>query len=182
VQVALIGGSFNPPHIGHLIAAHYVRATQPVDEVWLLPSFHHPFGKPMVEFEHRLRMCEALCADASGWLRASDVERQIGRGGWTVDTLEHLRRTRPRDEFTLVIGSDILKDLPSWKDFDRIRALAKVLVIHRAGHPAPEALGPPLVEVSSTDIRAALARGEMPVDRVPRRVLDYVREHGLYRD
>jgi nicotinate-nucleotide adenylyltransferase len=182
VHVALIGGSFNPPHVGHLLAAHYVRATQLVDEVWLMPSFHHPFGKPMVDFGHRVRMCQALCTDASGWLKTSDVEQEVGSGGWTVDTLEHLRRTRPGDVFTLVIGSDILKDLPSWKDFERIPTLAKVLVIQRAGHPAPEAVGPPLVQVSSTDIRTALSRGEVPSDRVPRAVLAYVREHSLYRD
>ena len=182
MNVALMGGSFNPPHVGHLLAAHYVRATQPVGEVWLMPSFHHPFGKPMVDFRHRLRMCEALCVDASGWLKASDVEKDVGGGGWTVDTLEYLQRTRVGDAFTLVIGSDILKDLPSWKDFDRIRKLARVLVIHRSGHPAPEALGPPLVQISSTDIRDALARGEAPTDRVPRAVLEYIREHSLYRD
>ena len=57
MHVALIGGSFNPPHVGHLLAAHFVRATEPVDEVWLVPADEHPFGKPLAPFEHRLRMC-----------------------------------------------------------------------------------------------------------------------------
>jgi nicotinate-nucleotide adenylyltransferase len=181
VRLALIGGSFNPPHVGHLLAATYVRATQPVDEVWLLPAFHHPFGKEMVAFEHRLRMCEAVSGDAGGWLRASGVEREVGKEGWTVDTLEHLRRTRPADELTWVIGSDILPDLPRWKRFDRIQELARVLVLYRAGHPAPEAVGPPLAEVSSTQIRRMLEAGEDPGTLVPRAVLAYARSHGLYR-
>jgi nicotinate-nucleotide adenylyltransferase len=126
-------------------------------------------------------MCRAACADASGWLQATDVEREVGNGGWTVDTLAHLVRAYPKDQFTLVIGSDILKDLPSWKDFDRIRELARVLVLYRAGHPAGEAVGPALADVSSTRVREMLERGDDVGAWVPRAVLDYVRAHRLYR-
>lgn len=181
MEVALLGGSFNPPHVGHVLAAHYVRSTEPVDEVWLMPSFRHPFGKTLVVFEHRLRMCELIAKDASGWLKVSDVEREVPGEGRTVDTLDHLVAKHPGWRFTLVIGSDILKDLPHWKDFDRIERLARVLVLHRAGFPSPRAVGPPLAEVSSTDIRQRLLAGELPVGLVPRAVLAYVREQGLYR-
>jgi nicotinate-nucleotide adenylyltransferase len=180
-HVALLGGSFNPPHVGHLLAAHFVRATQPVDEVWLVPSHRHPFGKPLVAFEHRLKMCEAIARDAAGWLKVSAVEREVPGEGRTVDTLEHLHERHPSSSFTLVIGSDILPDLPKWKDVPRIEQLATVLVLHRAGHPSPRAFGPPLAQVSSTEIRDRLARGEEPVDLVPRAVLAYVRKHALYR-
>lgn len=180
MHVALLGGSFNPPHVGHLLAAYYVRATLPIDEVWLMPSFRHPFGKALVAFEHRLAMCEAICRDASGWLRAVDVERFVPGDGRTVDTLVYLRERHPDWKFSLVIGSDILADLPKWKDFARIESLADVVVLHRAGHPAPGTLGPPLAEVSSTAIRAAFAKGERPEALVPRAVLDYAQAHGLY--
>lgn len=179
--VALLGGSFNPPHVGHLMAAHYVRATQPVDELWLLPAYRHPFGKPLAGFDHRVRMCQALCADASGWLKVCEVERDLGGDGRTVDTLRHLMSEHPDHQFTLVIGSDIIKDLPHWKEFQRIRELAQVLVLHRAGHPDPDAIGPALLEVSSTEVREKLERGETPSELVPRAVLDYAREHSLYR-
>lgn len=178
--LALLGGSFNPPHVGHLLAAHYVYATQAVDAVWMMPSFHHPFGKDLAPFEHRLAMCALIARDAAGWLHASDVERDVGGEGRTVDTLEHLHRTRPRDSFVLVIGSDIVKDLRHWKDFERIRKLAHVLVLFRAGHPAEGAVGPPLAEISSTLIRDSLARGERPEGSVPRRVLEYMDANALY--
>ncbi len=181
MEIAILGGSFNPPHVGHLIAAHYVRATQGVDEVWLMPSFQHPFGKPLVSFEHRVKMCEAIARDASGWLKVSEVERELGGTGRTVDTLIHLVAAFPADRFWLVIGSDILKDLSHWKEFDRIRALARVLVLYRAGYPAPEAVGPPLAQVSSTEIRSALEQGELPSTLVPRAVLEYASAHRLYR-
>ena len=181
MHIALLGGSFNPPHVGHLLAAHYVRATQGADEVWLMPAYNHPFGKALTDFEHRAAMCELLCLDASGWLRTSRVEREVGGTGRTVDTLDWLLPRHPRDTFSLVIGSDILKDLPSWKDFDRIQRMVRVVVLHRAGHPAPGAVGPPLAEVSSTVIREAFARGEEPRELVPSSVLAYARQHGLYR-
>jgi nicotinate-nucleotide adenylyltransferase len=180
VQVALLGGSFNPPHVGHLLAAHYVRATQGVDEVWLMPTFLHPFGKVTAPFEHRVRMCELLCQDTSGWMKTSRVESEVGKGGRTVDTLEFLLARYPGYRFTLTIGSDILKDLPHWKDFDRIQRMARVVVLHRAGYPADEAVGPPLALVSSTVIRDRLARGELPSDLVPGTVLAYAREHHLF--
>ena len=180
-EVALIGGSFNPPHVGHLLAAHFVRATTACDEVWLLPSHRHPFGKPLVDFAHRAAMCRLLCEDTSGWLKVSEAERELGGEGRTVDLLEHLLAAHPGTRFTLVIGSDILADLPHWKDFPRIERQATVLVLNRAGHPSPRAFGPPLAEVSSTRVREALARGEDARGEVPRRVLEYIRQHDLYR-
>jgi len=180
VKVALLGGSFNPPHVGHLLAAHYVRATQGVDEVWLMPTFVHPFRKPTVDFEHRVHMCERMCQDAAGWMKTSRVESEVGKDGRTVDTLDFLQARHPEHRFSLIIGSDILKDLPHWKDFDRIERMARVVVLYRAGYPADGTVGPPLAIVSSTDIRERLSRGELPADLVPRRVLDYAREHQLY--
>jgi len=180
LQVALLGGSFNPPHVGHLLAAHYVRATQDVDEVWLMPTFVHPFRKPTVDFEHRVHMCERMCQDAAGWMKTSRVESEVGKDGRTVDTLDFLQARHPEHRFSLIIGSDILKDLPHWKDFDRIQRMARVVVLYRAGYPADGTVGPPLAIVSSTDIRERLSRGELSSDLVPRRVLDYAREHQLY--
>ena len=81
MDVALLGGSFNPPHLGHLLAAHVVRALEPVDEVWFVPAAHHPFGKPLIDFSHRLAMCELMCRDAAGWLAASDIEASLGGRG-----------------------------------------------------------------------------------------------------
>lgn len=180
MQVALLGGSFNPPHVGHLLAAQYVHATQVVDEVWLMPTFRHPFGKVTAPYEHRVRMCELLCREAAGWLKTSRVESEVGKQGRTVDTLEFLHARYPEHRFTLIIGSDILGDLPQWKDFHRIEQMARVLVLYRAGYPSERTVGPPLALVSSTEIRERLARGELPRDLVPGVVLDYAREHHLY--
>jgi nicotinate-nucleotide adenylyltransferase len=104
----------------------------------------------------------------------------VGKDGRTVDTLEFLQARYPEHRFSLIIGSDILKDLPNWKDFDRIQRMARVVVLNRAGYPADGTVGPPLAIVSSTDIRERLTRGELPSELVPRVVLDYAREHHLF--
>jgi nicotinate-nucleotide adenylyltransferase len=179
-QIALLGGSFNPPHVGHLMAALYVRSILGVDEVWLMPSFHHPFGKALEEFEHRVAMCRAMAGDVGSWLVVSEVEREVGGEGRTIETLEYLLPRHPDARFRFVIGSDILKDLPSWKAWDRIQTLVDVTVLHRAGYPDPRALGPPLAVVSSTEIRRRLEAKDPPLDLVPLSVLNCARAHHLY--
>ena len=183
MRVALLGGSFNPPHVGHQLAAQYVYATREMDEVWLMPAYQHPFGKALAPFEHRVRMCEVMCEDTSGWMKTSRVEQEVaqqGGAGYTVETLSYLRERYPEVRFSLIIGSDILKDLPNWKSFDRIEQMVRVLVLYRAGYPAPGTIGPPLAEVSSTQIREQLSRGQRPAELVPRKVLDYAHQAGLY--
>ena len=181
LRIALLGGSFNPPHVGHLMNAYYVLATRPVDRVWLMPVFHHPFGKPLAPFEDRVRMCELAAARFDKGVEVSRVEAEAPGTGRTIETLEHLLRQHPEHQFALVIGSDILPERAKWKDFDRIEKLAEVFVVPRAGFPSTQAPGPQLPQVSSTEVRERLARGEDVSALVPREVLAYVAERGLYR-
>ncbi|MGQ0506657.1 MAG: nicotinate (nicotinamide) nucleotide adenylyltransferase [Myxococcaceae bacterium] len=181
VEVALFGGSFNPPQVGHLLAAHYVHATQPVDEVWLMPAFNHAFKKNLVPFEHRKAMCDMMREEANGWLKVSGIEAQLGGEGRTVDTLEALGRRYPNHHFSLVIGADIVEELPKWKNFARIQELVKVIVLNRPGYRVTDGIDSPLsVEVSSTEARRRLAKGESATELVPRRVLEYAKQHSLY--
>lgn len=181
MRIALLGGSFNPPHVGHLMNAYYVLATQPVDRVWLMPVYQHPFEKELAPFEDRVRMCELAASRFGGELEVTQIEKEAPAGGRTVDTLGALLPRHPDHEFSLVIGTDILPDLPKWKAFDRIQELVKIIVVNRAGFPAPGVIGPALPEVSSTQIRESLVRGEDVSAFVPREVVQYLSERGLYR-
>ncbi len=180
MKVALLGGSFNPPHIGHLMAALYLRAAVGSDEVWLVPSFHHPFGKALAPFDDRVAMCEAMAADLGPWFKVSRAESEVGKDGRTIELLEYLLPKYHGTQFQFVIGSDILADLPKWKAWPRIEQLVEVVVLHRAGYPSPRAVGPPLAEVSSTAIRAQFEAGHVPNEWVPRSVLAYARHRRLY--
>ncbi len=118
--------------------------------------------------------------DLGPWLRVSGAEREVGGEGRTIELLEYLLPRNPGTSFRFIIGSDIVADLPKWKSWDRIQQLVQVTVLHRAGHPVEGALGPPMAEVSSTEIRQRLDRGEAPSDLVPRRVIEYARAQRLY--
>lgn len=179
--VALFGGSFNPPHVGHYLVTAYVLAACDVDRVWLMPSFRHPFGKDLAPFEHRVEMCRRMAGLFAGRVEVTPVEEEVGGEGRTVDTLEFLVARHPGASFRLVIGSDIAADVPKWKAWDRVQKLAPPLLIARGGHPVPGALGPGMPEVSSTEVRRRIAAGEDASELVPRVVLGVVRERGLYR-
>lgn len=179
-DVALLGGSFNPPHVGHLMAALYLRSVVGCDEVWLVPAFNHPFGKALAPFDDRVAMCQAMGGDLGPWFHVCLAEAEVGGEGRTVELLEHLTPRYPDIAFRWIIGSDILAELPQWKSWDRVQQLAKVTVLYRAGHPAPDALGPPLAQVSSTDIRRELEAGRVPEALLPRGVVAVLRAKRLY--
>jgi nicotinate-nucleotide adenylyltransferase len=179
--VALLGGSFNPPHVAHLMAAYWTLATQDVREVWLLPAYVHPFGKELAPFEDRVRMCELAAREVRG-VAVCTAERELAGDplvGKTVRTLEHLAAKHPDLDFTLIVGADILPDTPKWYRWERVQELARVVVLGREGYPAVPGT-PTLPAISSTEIRARLARGEDVAGLLPRRVRAYVAERGLY--
>lgn len=180
--IALFGGSFNPPHVGHLLVTAYVLATQEVDEVWLMPAHRHAFGKELAPFHHRVEMCALLAATFARGVRTTTVEAEVPGAGYTVDTLRYLVERHPDHRFRLVIGTDILDETHAWKDFEQVERLAPPLVVARSGHPHPLGAGlPEMPEVSSTRIRKGLVAGEDVSAWVPREVLAYVERAGLYR-
>ncbi len=197
VRVALYGGSFNPPHVGHVLGVVYALSTAPVDEVLAVPVYRHPFAKNLAPYADRLEMCRR----ALGWIphvTISTVEEELGGESLTLRTLEHLRAAHPEWSLRLLVGSDVLADLPRWHRWDRVAELAPPLVMGRAGVDARSmdvadvadvpwvgARGAPpvLPHVSSSSIRVALADGDVEAVRglVPASVLDLIEAKGLYR-
>lgn len=184
-HVALLGGSFNPPHVAHLMAAYWILATQGVDEVWLLPAYSHPFGKALAPFPHRVRMCELAVAELDhARVRVCADEAELASDplvGKTARTLEHLAAKYPGARFALAVGSDILGETSKWYRWDRVQALARMIVVGREGHPDGAGDAPLLPPISSTSVRERLERGEPVADLVPRSVLEYITAEGLYR-
>ena len=180
MDIALLGGSFNPPHMGHALCASFARTALGARECWLLPAFRHPLGKPLLAFGHRMEMCRLLARQLGSWAKAKDTEAQLGGEGRTVDLLEHLVSQHAGVRFGWLMGSDTVEDLPLWKGFARIQALAKVVVVHRLGYPREEAVGPGLVSLSSTQLRERLASRTVPEGWLPTAVADYIQRHRLY--
>ena len=116
-RIALFGGSFNPPHIAHELAALYVLETQPVDELWFVPVYAHPFGKELATYAHRVAMCELVAHALGPRAKVSRAEEELAlRPGFavsrTLDLVGHL--AQPGIELRLVIGADILGETAKW--------------------------------------------------------------------
>jgi len=182
VNVAVFGGSFNPPHVAHVLACSLLLSVEEIDRVLVVPAYKHPFAKSLAPFQDRVTMCEL----AMGWIahvQVSRVEEEMGGESRTLRTLEHLAQENPEWVLRLVIGADILAEAPRWFGFEEIGRIAPPIVLARAGFDASGA-GPALLpEVSSTQVRAAVARGDWTVVErlVPRRVVAFIREAALYR-
>jgi nicotinate-nucleotide adenylyltransferase len=186
-RVALFGGSFNPPHVGHVLAIGYVLSTQPIDRVVVVPVFEHALGKQLVPFEHRAEMARR----AFGWLpsvEVSTIESELGAPSRTLRTIEALEQRHPDWRLRLLVGSDILGELAQWHAYDEIERRAPPLVITRAGAEQHSSLPAMLPEVSSTRVRRLLtARQPGAIDpeleaSLPRAVLEYIEAHDLYRE
>jgi nicotinate-nucleotide adenylyltransferase len=182
VRFGILGGSFDPPHLGHVLLASYALASCELDELLVVPVYQHALGKDLsVPFEHRLRMCELAFADLRR-LTVSPLERELGGTSRTLRLIEALERQHGDASFRLVLGADILHEVARWQAFDEIQRRAPLFVAGRAGtaHDDVDERTPVLPNVSSTELRALLSRGEDPGPWLPRRVHEYVRQHGLY--
>ena len=181
MKVAVFGGSFNPPHVAHVLACALLLSMEDVEHVLVVPTYKHPFAKALAAFDDRLRMCELAMAWMTG-VAVSRVEEEIGGESRTLKTLEHLTSSHPDWSLRLVIGADILAEAPRWYGFSEIAKRAPPIVLARAG--VDEAAAGPLLlpEVSSSQVRSAVARGAWDeVGRlVPRAVVAYIRQRSLY--
>lgn len=172
-EVAVYGGSFNPPHVGHLMVTAWLRWTARSDAVWWVPVRGHPFAKDLIGFDERVALCRGALGGFDG-VEVREVERELPVPSYTIDTLDHLARQHPEARLRLVVGADVLGETDRWRRWDEIAARYPPIVVGRAGYPAvPGTIAFP--EVSSTEIRARIRAGQ-PVDHlVPAVILDRVR-------
>ncbi len=209
VRIGVFGGSFDPPHRAHVLAVEAVLASGQVDRMLVLPVHGHAFGKRMEAFEHRVSMCQLAFGHIAN-AEVSELERELPPPNYTLHTLEALQLRHPGAELRLVVGGDVLRDHGKWYRWDEVTRLAPVIPLGRVGVPVLDAPPAVLPDVSSTEVRAWLARrgaaivagageraasisagsAELPrdaearrrlVEVVPRKVLDYIDEHDLYR-
>lgn len=198
--IGILGGSFNPPHLGHLELARQARAELGLERVLLMPLHtpHHKAAGADPGPEHRLAMCRAAAEGEQG-LEACDLEIRRGAPSYTADTLTEIHERHPEDELTFIVGADTAATLPSWHRPRAVLRLAGLAVANRPGtsnqnvleavedvaggsEPVPTvrflAMSP--MEVSSSLVRERLAAGGSVEDLVGRRVACYIEQHGLY--
>ncbi|PKO15335.1 nicotinate (nicotinamide) nucleotide adenylyltransferase [candidate division BRC1 bacterium HGW-BRC1-1] len=179
--VGIFGGSFNPPHVGHVLACHFALMAWGLDGVVVVPTFAHPFAKPMAPYPHRLAMTRLAFAHLGAAVEISEVEKELGGVSYTVDTVQELAQRMPDVRLYLVVGSDVAEELPLWRDWDRLQELAPPLVVPRMGVVDDEDAGLFLPRVSSSALRDGLRNGQDVGLAVPQTVKEYIEANRLYR-
>lgn len=186
-SVAIYGGSFDPPHVSHVLAAVCALKLGGFERVLVLPVYEHAFHKRLTPFVHRLEMCRVSFAGIAG-VEVSALESELETPSLTLRTLEHLSRQHPDWSMRLLVGTDVLGDTAKWHAFDRISALAPPYVVGRPGYEHPGVHGALLPDISSTRVREALLHRTLPENAeflarsLPSAVLAYIAAHGLYSE
>jgi nicotinate-nucleotide adenylyltransferase len=195
VKLGLLGGTFNPPHIGHLVCAQQALAQLELDRVLFVPV-HEPPHKGIEAdpgVEHRVELCRRAVADSDG-LEVSLVEAEVPGPSYTVDTLRTLHDRCPGDDLTFIVGGDMALSLPTWREPAAILELAELGVAEREGVRRADIaerlsdVGPdrvrffdmPRLDVSSSLIRRFVAAGRPIRYLVPDGVAAYIAESGMY--
>jgi nicotinate-nucleotide adenylyltransferase len=197
LKLGILGGTFDPIHVGHLAAAHAAIECAGLDRVLFVPSAEPPHRTTArATGEQRLEMCRLALAGDSRF-GASDVEIRRGGLSYTVDTLRELVRAYPGDELYLILGWDAAKLFKTWREPEIVTALARIIVVSRPGTSEPDAerlsaagLDPgrtvscrrPTPNVSASALRHALASGTAIAGQVPEAVARYIASHRLYAD
>ena len=196
--VGIFGGSFSPPHIGHVRAARAFVEAEGLDRLLVIPVAlpPHKSSEGVVSPEHRLNMCR-LAFGAIDRAEISDCEMRRGGKSYTSDTLEYF--TKKGRRLVFLCGTDMFLTLESWHEFRKIFALAKIAFIRRENTVDPEILRAkaddyrrlysaevseiviPAIEISSTDIRFELGQGIDTTKYLSPEVASYIKEHGLYK-
>lgn len=188
-RTGILGGSFDPPHNAHLAMAETALRRVPLDEVLFMPAPIPPLKYPaaLTPYAERLEMVR-LAVDGRQGLRLSRVEEFRSGPSYTVDLLRHWRRESDGEPF-LILGADSVQDLARWKEPEEILSLATLVVFPRTGYSprVPVAADAsvvlfeaPVIDISSTDIRARVRAGLPIRSLVPDAVLDFVLDKGLY--
>lgn len=199
MRVALFGGSFDPPHRGHVAIANAAADAFEVDKVLFAPTGHQPL-KPegaSASFEDRMAMVELVCAEDVRFEASTlDSPRADGLPNYTVETLSRLSEMMPEAKLFNLVGADSFLDLPRWHLPERLLELAEWIVVSRPGFPigslAELGLTPTQrarihllktvhEDVAATDLRERLEAGDPCDDLLPLTVAKYIREHRLYR-
>lgn len=144
-NIALFGGSFNPPHEGHRQIVRRLARRRSIDEVWVLPVWRHAFGKRLPEFKKRMAACRKFFKTSSK-IKTKAYEKRPRVTGTTVDLLLYLKRRFPLYRFFWVMGSDTYRQRKNWHDFPKIRRMARLIVFPRGPRS-------PIPDISSTALR-----------------------------
>lgn len=192
MKIGLFFGSFNPVHVGHMIIANTLLNETDLDRIWMVVSPHNPLKKKssLANDFDRLHLVR-LAIGSNLKIKASNIEFDLPRPSYTIDTLSYLKEKYPSDDFSLIMGSDNLNTLPKWKNHEQILKHYSIVVYHRPGqvlgeiskHPQIQIIDNlPLLDISSTYIRSCIRSGKSIQYLVPDSVFEYMEGSNMYKN
>ncbi|WP_188206224.1 nicotinate-nucleotide adenylyltransferase [Alkalibacillus aidingensis] len=182
-RIGLFGGTFDPPHIGHVSICQTVIKELKLDEVWLIPTYQPPHKEDAkASFQDRYEMLKLLFQDHSN-IHISTIEQERKGVSYTLDTVRQLKEQFPDNDFYFIIGGDMVEYLPKWHRINELKELVQFVGVSREGYgfSDPDVLKVEMEEVlvSSTEIRQQLFQNKDPIG-LPDDVLNYIKENHLY--
>ncbi|MEE1013007.1 MAG: nicotinate-nucleotide adenylyltransferase, partial [Clostridia bacterium] len=198
-NIGIMGGTFDPPHVGHLMIAEYVREALDLEEVRFIPTgqIYYKDSSRTADPDDRLEMVRlAIAGNTRFTADAMEIEREGDT--YTFETLEALKAAEPETAFTFIVGADSLDYMERWRHPERIFQCCSVAAVLRPGfsgeqmtekkkeleqqfHARIEIVPAPLIRISSTELRQRLAEGKSVRYLIPEAVAEYIARHGLYR-
>lgn len=186
-QVGIMGGNFNPVHNAHLVVADQVRQQLGLDQVLLMPEFKPPHVdiKETIDENHRLKMLELAIKGYEG-LSIETIEIERKGISYTFDTMTLLKEKNPDVDYYFIIGADMVDYLPKWHRIDELVEMVQFVGVQRPKYKTGTSypviwVDVPLMDISSSMIRDFIKKGRQPNYLLPKNVLDYINEEGLYQ-
>ena len=187
-RLGIFGGTFDPIHNGHLLAAEAVASQCALDAILFTPTGDSYQKESVTSADHRVAMVELAIQDHPKFhLETCDIDR--GGATFTIDTLQDIKRKHPSSELFFILGTDALANIDSWRDSEKLPSLAKFIVVTRPGFAVElptwpkgsvEVLEIDALNLSSTEIRQKIESGHNANDLVPKAVAGYISSNGLY--
>lgn len=190
MKIGLFFGSFNPVHVGHMIIANFMATQTDLDQVWMVVSPQNPLKKKstLARDYDRLHLVR-LAIDDNKLVKASNIEFDLPKPSYTIDTLTFLSEKFPKKEFVLIMGGDNLATLHKWKNYELILRDYQIYLYKRPQydlgeletHPSVRHFEAPLLEISATYIRKQIKEGKSIRYLVPQQVFEYLEETPIYK-
>jgi len=190
MKTGLFFGSFNPVHTGHMIIANFMATQSDLHEIWMVVSPQNPFKtkKSLAKDHDRLHLVHLAIGD-NPHLKASNIEFNLPKPSYTIDTLTYLKEKFPEKEFALIMGGDNLGNFHKWKNYEQILANHEIYVYKRpqyelgnlADHPKINIMEAPLMQISASYIRRCIQENHSIQYLVPDTVFEYINNNALYR-
>lgn len=184
-KIGILGGTFDPPHIGHLIIAEEVRLALELEEVWFIPTYTPPHkDESETDATDRIKMTE-LAIESNPYFKLNSIEIERSGKSYTIDTMNELLKLHPDCEFYFLIGADMVEYLPNWHRIDELLKLIEFVGVKRPGYHLKTpydilTVDVPTIDLSSTELRGRLKENRSVNYIVPEPVYAYIKGEGLY--